>query len=90
MVTGAHPILPKEGVATGLICVPGRRSPGHSPEAGHTAETARTSSPAATSPGGANFLFGDGSVHFLLENIELAIFKAIATKDSGEVADVPR
>ena len=41
-------------------------------------------------PGGANFLFGDGSVHFLSENIELKIFKALATKDSGEVADVPR
>jgi len=41
-------------------------------------------------PGGANFLFGDGSIHFLSENIELKIFKAIATKDSGEVAEIPR
>jgi len=41
-------------------------------------------------PGGANFLFGDGSVHFLSENIELRIFKAVATANSGEVAAIPR
>jgi len=40
-------------------------------------------------PGGAGFLFGDGSVHFLSENIELKIFKAVATQDSGEVVQVP-
>lgn len=39
-------------------------------------------------PGGAHFLFGDGSVHFLVEDMELMIYKALSTRDSDEVIDV--
>ncbi|MHC5538194.1 DUF1559 family PulG-like putative transporter [Singulisphaera rosea] len=36
-------------------------------------------------PGGAHFLFGDGSVQFLKETIDLATYRALATRDWGEV-----
>ncbi len=36
-------------------------------------------------PGGANFLFGDGSVRFIKEQIGFRIFQTLATKAGGEV-----
>jgi prepilin-type N-terminal cleavage/methylation domain-containing protein/prepilin-type processing-associated H-X9-DG protein len=36
-------------------------------------------------PGGANFLFGDGSVHFLKETINLPTYRALATRGMGEI-----
>ena len=36
-------------------------------------------------PGGANFLFADGSVHFIKELINFPIFQAMATRAGGEV-----
>jgi prepilin-type N-terminal cleavage/methylation domain-containing protein/prepilin-type processing-associated H-X9-DG protein len=36
-------------------------------------------------PGGANFLFGDGSVHFLKESIDLTTYRAISTIQGGEI-----
>jgi prepilin-type N-terminal cleavage/methylation domain-containing protein/prepilin-type processing-associated H-X9-DG protein len=36
-------------------------------------------------PGGANFLFADGSVHFLKSGISPASFRALATRGSSEV-----
>ncbi|MBV8126345.1 MAG: DUF1559 domain-containing protein, partial [Planctomycetaceae bacterium] len=36
-------------------------------------------------PGGANFLFADGSVRFIKEVINFSIFQAIATRAGGEV-----
>lgn len=35
--------------------------------------------------GGGNFLFGDGSVHFLSEHIDVVIYNAAATRAGGEV-----
>lgn len=35
--------------------------------------------------GGAHFLFGDGRVRFLTENVDLGLFKAINTRAGGEV-----
>jgi prepilin-type N-terminal cleavage/methylation domain-containing protein/prepilin-type processing-associated H-X9-DG protein len=40
-------------------------------------------------PGGANFLMADGSVHFLSENIDLAVYKGLATCDGREVVQLP-
>ena len=36
-------------------------------------------------PGGANFAFGDGSVKFLKESINLNIYQALGTRNFGEV-----
>ena len=36
-------------------------------------------------PGGANFLFADGSVHFLKSSISMATYWALGTKANGEV-----
>ena len=40
-------------------------------------------------PGGANFLFSDGSVHFLSETIDMDNYRALSTKGAGEVASIP-
>jgi prepilin-type N-terminal cleavage/methylation domain-containing protein/prepilin-type processing-associated H-X9-DG protein len=37
-------------------------------------------------PGGANFTFGDGSVRFLQQSIDIATYKSLASRDQGEVA----
>jgi len=36
---------------------------------------------------GANFVFADGSVHFLENEIEMTIYRALATRDAGESVD---
>ena len=36
-------------------------------------------------PGGANFLFADGSVHFLKSSISLSTYWALGTKANGEI-----
>jgi prepilin-type processing-associated H-X9-DG protein len=36
-------------------------------------------------PGGANFLFGDGSVHFLKSSISIPTYWALGTKSNGEI-----
>ncbi len=40
-------------------------------------------------PGGAQFVLGDGSVRFVDQNIDMAIYRAVATRDSGEARNLP-
>ncbi len=40
-------------------------------------------------PGGANFLAGDGSVHFVTESIERDVYRSLCTVDGGENAPMP-
>ena len=40
-------------------------------------------------PGGGNFLFADGSVHFLTEGIELSTYQALSTISGAEVVSLP-
>jgi prepilin-type processing-associated H-X9-DG protein len=44
-----------------------------------------TSEAFAFHPGGANFLFGDGSVHFVKESIGIVTFASLITRAGGEV-----
>lgn len=36
-------------------------------------------------PGGANFVFGDGSVHMIGDTVDEEVFQGLATRDGGEV-----
>ncbi len=40
-------------------------------------------------PGGVMTVFMDGSVHFIPQTIELAVWQALSTRDGGEAAQVP-
>ncbi len=40
-------------------------------------------------PGGANFLFCDGSVHFLFDSLPLPLFQALGTINDGQNVQVP-
>ncbi|MFH1265042.1 MAG: H-X9-DG-CTERM domain-containing protein, partial [Planctomycetota bacterium] len=40
-------------------------------------------------PGGANFLMGDGSVHFFSESIDYRLINGLGTRAGGEVASLP-
>jgi prepilin-type N-terminal cleavage/methylation domain-containing protein/prepilin-type processing-associated H-X9-DG protein len=40
-------------------------------------------------PSGAYFLFGDGSVHFITEDINHALYQLFGAKDDGEEAELP-
>jgi len=35
-------------------------------------------------PGGVNFAFGDGSVHFIADDIDINVYQAISTIASGD------
>jgi prepilin-type N-terminal cleavage/methylation domain-containing protein/prepilin-type processing-associated H-X9-DG protein len=37
--------------------------------------------------GGANFLFGDGSVHFIAQTVSIRVLAALVTRDAGEAVD---
>jgi prepilin-type processing-associated H-X9-DG protein len=40
-------------------------------------------------PGGANFLFADGSVHFLLEDIDMLLYQRLSTPLDGIAVEIP-
>ena len=40
-------------------------------------------------PGGAHFIFGDGSVHFLSESCDFAAYQALSSRDGGEPVTPP-
>jgi len=40
-------------------------------------------------PGGAHFVMGDASVHFIAESIDFFLYAALGSRDQGDVADVP-
>ena len=50
--------------------------------------TFSTSETFAFHPGGANIAFGDGSVHFLAEEVDLNTFSQLVTRKGGEVANI--
>ena len=40
-------------------------------------------------PGGAHFVMADGSVHFVNEGIDSAVYRGLSTRNGGETVDVP-
>ena len=40
-------------------------------------------------PGGANFVMGDGSVHFVQQDIDYKLYNALGSRAGGEVANMP-
>ena len=45
------------------------------------------SGPSSFHPGGCHFLYGDGSAHFLSEDIEQGVLGALTTRDRGDTPD---
>jgi prepilin-type N-terminal cleavage/methylation domain-containing protein/prepilin-type processing-associated H-X9-DG protein len=43
------------------------------------------SPPSSNHPGGVNVLFGDGSVHFVKQTVSMLTWRALSTRDGGEV-----
>ncbi len=41
--------------------------------------------PSSAHPGGVNVAFGDGSVRFLKDSVSLPIWRALSTRNGGEV-----
>jgi len=41
-------------------------------------------------PGGANFAMGDGSVHFVSQNIDYRVYNELGTRAGGEASQLPR
>ncbi len=41
--------------------------------------------PSSYHPGGVNMVFGDGSVHFVKDSISLIVWRALSTRNGGEV-----
>jgi prepilin-type processing-associated H-X9-DG protein len=41
--------------------------------------------PSSYHPGGVNVLFGDGSVRFMKESTALTVWRALSTRNGGEV-----
>jgi prepilin-type processing-associated H-X9-DG protein len=41
--------------------------------------------PSSEHPGGVNLLFGDGSVHFMKSSVALGVWRALSTRNGGEV-----
>jgi prepilin-type processing-associated H-X9-DG protein len=40
-------------------------------------------------PGGCQFLFADGSVHFLQETIDMLLYQQLSTMAGGEIVSIP-
>ena len=40
-------------------------------------------------PGGAQFAFVDGSIHFISDSIDINVFRALGTRSGGEVVQTP-
>ncbi|GAA4440085.1 DUF1559 domain-containing protein [Bremerella cremea] len=63
---------------------------GHNTYNGTTQGNDRCNAPLNSEhPGGAQFLFLDGSVHFLPETTQLALLKNLANRDDGNVVTIP-
>ncbi|MBI2480112.1 MAG: DUF1559 domain-containing protein [Planctomycetia bacterium] len=45
--------------------------------------------PGSYHPGGTNFTFADGSVHIIVETIDLTVYYALATMQGGEAVAIP-
>jgi prepilin-type processing-associated H-X9-DG protein len=41
--------------------------------------------PSSAHPGGVNVAFGDGSVRFMKDSIALSVWRALSTRNGGEV-----
>jgi prepilin-type N-terminal cleavage/methylation domain-containing protein/prepilin-type processing-associated H-X9-DG protein len=56
---------------------------------GSMANMAMQVPPSSNHPGGVNMLFGDGTVHFIKSTIDLPTWRAIGTRNGGEVISNP-
>lgn len=84
MVLGAREINQSNGGGYLLICPPGP----YSYRQANPRDQCETFHHWSFHPGGANFLFADGSVHFLSYSAD-AILPALATRAGGEIVNVP-
>ena len=69
------------------VNVPGKRTCAGFPFGAAMADMAMHVPPTSRHPGGVNVLFGDGSTRFVKNSVDLKTWRAIGTRNGGEVVD---
>ena len=85
-VIGANANNPTDVITQMLLCKPSLDFDGAGPSQANTGSLHATSNFRSDHPGGGNFLYGDGSVKFIQDSVDLNTYRALSTIQGGETA----